>query len=84
LKAFIELLGFIVERLTGTRRKGTRRRPHDSRRTRIVGVLAVAGVVGALAVYGLARLADQAPSSRTPVVAAPPARRRRPRSRVRR
>lgn len=71
LKAFFELLGFVVERLTGRRRKGTRRLPHDSRRARIVGVLAAAGVAGALAIYGLSQLGGQAPSSQTPVVAAP-------------
>jgi hypothetical protein len=72
VKAFFELLGFLVERLTGTRKKGTRRLPRDSRRTRIVGVLAIAAAVAvALAVFGLTRSADEVPSTGSPGVAAP-------------
>lgn len=71
MKAFFELLGFLVERLTGTRKKGTRRLPRDARRTRIIGVLAIAAVAGALAVFGLTRSAGEVPSAGSPVGAAP-------------
>ncbi|MBC6468844.1 hypothetical protein [Actinomadura alba] len=70
MKALLELLGFMVERLTGTRKKGARRLPRDSRRSWIVGAVVVAGLAGALAIYGFSRAADPAPSSlRTPSAA---------------
>lgn len=67
MKTLLELLGLLADRLTGTRRKGMRRRPRDVRRTLTTGLLAGAGMAVALVVYGLIRFTGDTP----PVGAAP-------------